>query len=62
MININEDAIIKENNLDENNDNYETIDEDDYDRVYGCEIGVSEETELAGYNPYDYQLDIQSIW
>jgi len=62
MININEDAIIKENNLDENNDNYETIDEDDYDRVYGCEIGVSEETELAGYNPYDYQLDIQSMF
>ena len=62
MTNINnEDAIIKENNLEENNINNETA-EDDYDRVYGCEVGVPEEVELSGYNPYDYKMDIQSMF
>ncbi len=53
---------LKENNLEENNINYESTDEDDYDRIYGYEAGVSEEAELSGYNPYDYRMDIQSMF
>lgn len=65
--NIIEDCNNKENRLEDNTINEENLDfdipdddDDDYDRVYGYEAGLSEEAALCGYNPYEYQLDIQS--